>query len=53
MNRWLDDIKETYQETELPCSISGLRKWIDNYGYTWFTDEKLSYKGETEQEATA
>jgi hypothetical protein len=39
-----------YFEKELFCPVLGFRKWTDNYGYIWFTDENQSFLGESLEE---
>lgn len=39
-----------YFEKELFCEDNRFKKWIDNYGYTWFTNKNNSFIGESESE---
>jgi hypothetical protein len=39
-----------YFEKELFCIDNKFRKWIDNYGYIWFTDKNNNFVAESELE---
>jgi hypothetical protein len=53
MNKQFVEIKGVfmeYIEQEIPCSVIGYKKWIDNYGYEWITDLNNSFVAESELE---
>ena len=44
-------MSENYSELEVHCTVSGIRHWIDNNDYEWFTDMDRNFLGESVEEA--